>query len=181
MKNENMDLIIDNEDTYGDFDDVYYVNYSRIGYLKYLSQNRFNSANVKNCPVDYLTPFNMIQIYATLKVGATLEVTVSEPLDVMKIYDAKQIEANAKLAGFENIFINEATYVDDKTQEKEETYRVTCTKPGKKEFTSEDIKGIKEDVRTRTLTRKRTRTGIKKNKRLSTYTRNNTEEKNEQK
>ena len=173
MKNENMDLIIDNEDTYGDFDDVYYVNYSRIGYLKYLSQNRFNSANVKNCPVDYLTPFNMIQIYATLKVGATLEVTVSEPLDVMKIYDAKQIEANAKLAGFENIFINEATYVDDKTQEKEETYRVTCTKPGKREFTSEDIKGIKEDVRTRTLTRKtkqntlqrrRTRKGLNDNK-----------------
>jgi len=180
MKNENMDLIIDNEDTYGDFDDVYYVNYSRIGYLKYLSQNRFNSANVKNCPVDYLSPFNMIQIYATLKVGATLEVTVWEPLDVMKIYDAKQIEANAKLAGFENIFINEATYVDDKTQEKEETYRVTCTKPGKKEFTSEDIKGIKEDVRTRTLTRKRTRTGIKK-KRVSTYSSNNTEENRDQK
>ena len=51
----------------------------------------------------------------------------------MQEYDAKQIEANAKLAGFTNFETNSFDFVDSKTDKKFKTLAVTFQKPIKVE------------------------------------------------
>ena len=173
MTQENMELIIDDEDTYLELDNVFYVHPSRIGSLKHLSHYQFISATIKNCPIENLTGYNMVQMFGTMKVGAVVEITIFQPLTVLQMFDAKTIEANAIFAGFDNVKISETTYIDDKTQKSQETLQVTFIKPASKGLTQQEIMSIKEDVRTRTLTRKtkqntltrrRTRKGLNENK-----------------
>ena len=57
---------------------------------------------------------------------------IYQPVLVLQIYDAKQIEANALFAGFLDVKINEIAYVDSKTQRKMETLGVTFVKPERK-------------------------------------------------
>ena len=82
MTQENMELIIDDEDTYLDLDNVFYVHPSRIGSLKHLSHYQFISATIKNCPIENLTGYNMVQMFGTMKVGAVVEITIFQPLTV---------------------------------------------------------------------------------------------------
>jgi hypothetical protein len=93
-------------------------------------------------------------MFGTMKVGAVVEITIFQPLTVLQMFDAKTIEANAIFAGFDNVKISETTYIDDKTQRSQETLQVTFIKPASKGLTQQEIMSIKEDVRTRTLTRK---------------------------
>ena len=57
---------------------------------------------------------------------------IYQPVLVLQIYDAKQIEANALFAGFSDVKINEIIYVDSKNQRKMETLCITFVKPERK-------------------------------------------------
>ena len=63
-----------------------------------------------------------------MKPQSSVEVTIAQPITVMQDYDAKQVEANAKLAGFENIKISSITY-ENAQGKKMDTLAVTFDKP----------------------------------------------------
>ena len=75
-----------------------------------------------------------------MKVGGQVEIIVYQPVAVMQFYDAKQLEANALLAGFAGVKINDITYVDYKTQRKMKTLSFSFIKPERR------IQGDKETV-----------------------------------
>ena len=126
------ELIIDSEDTYKDLENVFYIHPSHLNMLKSLSSNQFSSVSIKNTNVDDLSAYNLINLYGKVRVGTNVEIIIYQPVLVLQMYDAKQIEANALFAGFSNVKINEITYVDSKTQRKMETLSVTFIKPERK-------------------------------------------------
>jgi hypothetical protein len=64
-----------------------------------------------------------------MKQQAEIKVYVDQPITVMQDYDAKQIEANLKCAGFENVGIDNGSYVKESTGKKIDTLVVTASKP----------------------------------------------------
>ena len=126
------ELIIDSEDTYKDLENVFYIHPSHLNMLKSLSSNQFNSVSIKNTNVDDLNAYNLINLYGKVRVGTNVEIIIYQPVLVLQMYDAKQIEANALFAGFSDVKIHEITYVDSKTQRKMETLGVTFVKPERK-------------------------------------------------
>jgi hypothetical protein len=80
---------------------------------------------------------NFSYILRKLKPNSVLEVIIFQPISVMQEYDAKQVEANAKLAGFVEFETNNYMNVDSKTEKKYQTLAVTCVKPEKKQ--SEEV------------------------------------------
>src|SRR5690349_11633747 len=110
-----IELTVDSVDSYQDNDDVFYIHPARLSSLQYVKDTQFSSAIVKNSQIVNLTSMNLVYLLKTLKVGATVDVIVHQPITVMQEYDAKQIEANARLAGFDDINITPFEYVDPKT------------------------------------------------------------------
>jgi hypothetical protein len=125
-----LQLIVDSEDTYGEDQSIYYVQPKRLFSVKYLNDKIFDEVIIKNSNVEFLTSMNFLHILRKMKVSAPLTVIVSQPLSVMQSYDAKQIEANAKLAGFDKIEISDYTYTDEK-KVKISTLTVTGVRPEK--------------------------------------------------
>jgi len=86
----------------------------------------------------------------------------------MQEYDAKQIEAHAKLAGFDNFETNSEELTDTKTQKKYKTLVVTFEKPVKNpneveievtiqtKTTSKGDKDVKTDTKTTVKQTKKT-------------------------
>lgn len=126
---ENVQLVIDAEDSYKEMTDVFYSHPSRIPLLRFVTKSSFASCSIKNTSVESLSSLNLVTILEKLRPNGTVEVIINQPITVMQEYDAKQIEANAKLAGFDEIKINETTYVNEQTQKKLETLAVTFMKP----------------------------------------------------
>ena len=126
------ELIIDSEDTYKDLDNISYIHPSHLNMIKSLSSNQYSRVSIKNTKVDDITPYILLNLYGKLKTDAQIEIIVYQPVAVMQFYDAKQLEANALLAGFSDIKINDTTYVDYKTQRKMETLAVSFIKPQKR-------------------------------------------------
>ena len=126
------ELIIDSEDTYKDIDNISYIHPSHLNMIKSLSSNQYSRVSIKNTKVDDITPYILLNLYGKLKTDAQIEIIVYQPVAVMQFYDAKQLEANALLAGFSDIKINDTTYVDYKTQRKMETLVVSFIKPQKR-------------------------------------------------
>ena len=62
----------------------------------------------------------------------------------MQEYDAKQVEANARLAGFNDISLNSTSYIDPKSKREIDTTEVVLKKT---ERNVEDIGRKKEVVR----------------------------------
>lgn len=118
-------LIVDSNDVYEESDELYYVNPKRIKTIAPLNSNVFSQATVKNVPVDFLTAVNLNIILKKLNYECSIEVIINQPLKVMLQYDAKQVEANLKMAGYANISIND--YEDDKIK----TVAVTGIRPSK--------------------------------------------------
>lgn len=129
MSDERLELIIDSEDTYQDVGSVFYINPHRLSLLRCLTDSQFVSCTIKNSPVDCLTSMNFNYIIRKMRPETTCEVIIYQPITVMQEYDAKQIEANAKLAGFTNFETNSFDFVDSKTDKKFKTLAVTFQKP----------------------------------------------------
>ena len=113
-------------------DDVMYIYPSKLSTSKYLAPNTFDRATIRNCPVEQVTTTGLIGIFASLKPLAKINIEVFQPIAVMIDYDAKQIEANLKLAGFENIQISDVTITNEKTGQKIQTQEIEAQKPESK-------------------------------------------------
>jgi hypothetical protein len=115
MNSENLTLVVDSHDTYINNQDVFYINPQRLSLVRCLENELFTSCEIKNSPVDNLTSLNLSYVLKKLKPSSVCEVVIYQPISVMQDYDAKQIEANAKLAGFTNFQTKDYEYkVDNK-------------------------------------------------------------------
>jgi hypothetical protein len=130
---DRMELIVDNEDIYQDSENIFYIHPLRLNQVKCLSDNQFSSVTIRHTNVEQLSSINFAYILRKLKPNAQVEVILHQPITVMQDYDAKQIEANAKLAGFVNFEIGPQELVDTKTNKKTRTLVVTFEKPLKQE------------------------------------------------
>ena len=129
MDSDKLTLAIDSQDTYLKELDVFYIHPERLNLVRCLSNDQFDSAVIKNSSVDNLSSLNFSYILKKLKHGSVCQVIIHQPISVMQDYDAKQIEANAKLAGFTNFSTKDYEYkVDNK---KVKTLSVTFDRPYK--------------------------------------------------
>ena len=124
------EIVVDTEEPEGD--DIMYINPSKLSTSKYLTPNIFDQATIRNCPVEKVTTTGLIGIFTSLKPLAKINIVVCQPIAVMVTYDAKQIEANLKLAGFENITISDVTITNAKTGQKIQTQELEAQKPESK-------------------------------------------------
>jgi hypothetical protein len=129
MNSEKLTLVVDTQDTYLNQADVFYFHPQRLSLARLLENETFESATFRNSPVDNLTSLNFSYVLKKLKPNSVVEVIVHQPISVMQDYDAKQVEANAKLAGFTNFQIKDYEYkVDNK---KQKTLLVSFERPAK--------------------------------------------------
>ena len=85
---------------------------------------------IQNSKSEFLTGKAFFNLCRTLKSGCICEVIVEQPIAVMQQLDAGEIEANAKLGGFNKIETNPyETYVTRKGQQtKFSTLKLTMKK-----------------------------------------------------
>ncbi len=90
----------------------------------------FDKIIIQNSKSEFLTGKAFFNLCRTLKSGCICEVIVEQPIAVMQQLDAGEIEANAKLGGFNKIEINPyETYVTRKGQQtKFSTLKLTMKK-----------------------------------------------------
>ena len=127
---EPLTLAVDSVDSYKEDMSTFYIHPCRLQTLRCVENNTLESCRIQNSPVSDLTGFNLIKILEKLKPNAPVEVIIDQPVTVMQEYDAKQIEANAKLAGFENVESNPGTYTNPEGKEVS-TIIVSFNKPEK--------------------------------------------------
>lgn len=129
MSDRHIELSVDSIDSYLDKSDVFYIHPGRISALQFVKEGQFASSIIKNTQIDVLTAMNLSHLLKTLKVGATVEVIIDQPITVMQEYDAKQVEANARLAGFDQIETTKFEYTDPKTDRQVSTLLVSFLRP----------------------------------------------------
>ena len=123
-----VELIVDNKIEEEVSPDTYYVKPDGLSKINLVSPCSFDKATVRNCPVMYLTPHNLQNIFASLKKGATATIYIHEPLLVLQEYDARTLEANAEVAGFKDIRTGTAVVYCEDLGTKIETIAYTLTK-----------------------------------------------------
>ena len=138
------ELIIDSEDTYKDLDNISYIHPSHLNMIKSLTSNQYSRVSIKNTNVDDISAYVLLNLYGKVKVGGQVEIIVYQPVAVMQFYDAKQLEANALLAGFADVKI------------KMETLSVSFIKPERR------IQGDKEIVEVNVTTTSEVNSSSKK-------------------
>ena len=124
------ELVVDNAEP--EEEDVMYLRPSKLGTSVFLASNIFDQATIRNCPVEKITSGGLGGIFSSLKPLAKINITVFQPIAVMVFYDSKQIEANLKLAGFENIEISDINIKDQKTGQIIQTQSIEAQKPESK-------------------------------------------------
>ena len=125
---EKFELIVDKNDDLENKENIFFVTPERLNQLKVVQMNSFNKATIKNCPVNFLTSFNLQYIYNSLKQNSSCTIFIDQPIAVMQDYDKQTIQANATLAGFTNIKTSTATVMSEKLKSKMETITVILTK-----------------------------------------------------
>ena len=125
------ELIIDTIEPEGN-PDAMYIKPTRFNTTKYLAPNIFDQATIKHSTVEQITSNGLSGIFASLKPLGKLNIIVHQPIGVMVFYDSKQIEANLKLAGFENIKITDIKYQDKLTKHEIQTQQLEAEKPESK-------------------------------------------------
>lgn len=106
---EKAELVIDTEEVENDDDNVLFLNPKHIRGVKFCALNTFDYVTIKHCPTEKLNSGSLIGIFNSLKPGAEVYIEVNQPISVMLEYDSKQIEANLRLVGFEDIEYSEKT------------------------------------------------------------------------
>ena len=123
-----IELIVDKTDNLEKKENVFFVTPERLYQLKVVSSDSFYKATIRNCPVSFLTSFNLQYIYNSLKKSASATIYIDQPILVMQDYDKQTIQANATLAGFTNIKTSTASVINEKLKTKIETITVILTK-----------------------------------------------------
>ena len=126
-------LVIDEEVTQRD-EGTFYLLPSEMSKSGLLNPERFDSCDIRNVNVDDIRPSALLGILSSLKPNAKVSITLCEPIAVMQPYEAKMIEANAKLAGFVDIETSPTKYFNKFSKKQDDTLKVTFTKPEKPTF-----------------------------------------------
>ncbi len=131
-------LMVDTNDLYQDDMNCFYMHPKRLALLRCLSSQEFKSAVIQFSPIDTLTSLNFSYILRILRPGSICEVFVHQPISVMQDYDAKQIEANAKLAGFTGFEQNNVKVENPKDKSEYDTICVSFKRTEKKGVEEEE-------------------------------------------
>ena len=130
---QGLTLVIDTE--VGERDEgIFYLLPSEMSKSGLLNPEKFDSVDIRNVDVDDIRPSALLGILSSLRPNGTCSVLICEPIAVMQPYEAKMIEANAKLAGFTDIQTSPATFYNEFSNSEDETLCVTFTKPEKPIF-----------------------------------------------
>ena len=113
---------------------IFYLLPSEMSKSGLLNPEKFDSCEIRNVEVDDIRPSALLGILSSLKPNGTVSVLICEPIAVMQPYEARMIEANAKLAGFTDIRTSPATFFNEFSNQDDETLIVTFTKPEKPLF-----------------------------------------------
>ena len=113
---------------------IFYLLPSEMSKSGLFNPEKFDSCDIRNVDVDDIRPSALLGIFTSLKPNGTVYVLICEPIAVMQPYEARMIEANAKLAGFTDIQTSPATFFNEFSNKDEETLCVTFTKPEKPMF-----------------------------------------------
>ena len=147
-----LELIVDTKDTFEDEEDIFFTTPSHLSGLQYVKPNSFSKATIQNAHVDDLTAFALPQLFTTLKMGAKATIIISQPVMVMQEYDVKQVEANAILAGFENIQVVDAKFTEPKSGKELDTSALVLTKTESSDRGEREVKTVKQTITTTTTT-----------------------------
>ena len=128
-----LQLVIDSKVNEKD-EGIFYLLPSEMSKSGLLNPEKFESCEIRNVDVDDIRPSALLGILSSLKPNGTVSVLICEPIAVMQPYEAKMIEANAKLAGFVDIQTSPATFLNEFSNQEDETLCVTFTKPEKPVF-----------------------------------------------
>ena len=125
---DKFELIVDKNDDLSKKENVFFVTPERLYQLKVVSSDSFYKATIRNCPVTFLTSFNLQYIHNALRKNGSATIFIDQPILVMQDYDKQTIQANATLAGFTNIKTSSASIMNEKLKTKIETITVILTK-----------------------------------------------------
>lgn len=145
MSKKEEGLIIDTTEI-DDDENILFLTPNHIRGVKYCALNIFDYASIKNCPTEKLNTGILIGIFNSLKPGAEIFIVINQPISIMLEYDSKQIEANLRLVGFENIKYEETSSYDNKNGIHLPIGTLTATKPANKEYNVqyENVKSEKQ-------------------------------------
>ena len=132
-KSTGLSMVIDSKVGQRD-EGIFYLLPSEMSKSGLLNPEKFDSVEIRNVNVDDIRPSALLGILSSLRPNGTVSVLICEPIAVMQPYEAKMIEANAKLAGFTDIQTSPATFFNEFSNKEEETLCVTFTKPEKPIF-----------------------------------------------
>lgn len=124
---EKPELLIDTVDT--EDEDCLFLTPNHIKGVRFCALNTFDYATIRNCPTEKLNSGSLIGIFNSLKPGGEIYIEVNQPISVMLEYDSKQIDANLRLVGFENIEYAEKNIPDKKNGINLLVGTLTATKP----------------------------------------------------
>ena len=128
-----LSMVIDSE--VGERDEgIFYLLPSEMSKSGLLNPEKFDSCEIRNVDVDDIRPSALLGILSSLKPNGKVSVTLCEPIAVMQPYEARMVEANARLAGFTDIKTAPGTFFNKFSNQEDETLRVTFTKPEKPIF-----------------------------------------------
>ena len=128
-----LSLVIDTEVNERD-EGIFYLLPSEMSKSGLLNPEKFDSCEIRNVDVDDIRPSALLGILSSLKPNGRVSVTLCEPIAVMQPYEARMIEANAKLAGFTDIKTSPGKFFNKFSNQEDETLCVTFTKPEKPVF-----------------------------------------------
>ena len=113
---------------------IFYLLPSEMSKSGLLNPEKFDSCDIRNVEVDDIRPSALLGILSSLKPNGTVTVTLCQPIAVMQPYEARMVEANAKLAGFTNIQTYPGTFFNKFSNTEDETLCISFTKPEKPIF-----------------------------------------------
>ena len=113
---------------------IFYLLPSEMSKSGLLNPEKFDSCDIRNVEVDDIRPSALLGILSSLKPNGRVTVTLCEPIAVMQPYEARMVEANAKLAGFVDIQTSPGTFFNKFSNQEDETLVVTFTKPERPVF-----------------------------------------------
>ena len=126
-------MVIDSEVKERD-EGIFYLLPSEMSKSGLLNPEKFDSCDIRNVEVDDIRPSALLGILSSLKPNGRVTVTLCEPIAVMQPYEARMVEANAKLAGFVDIQTSPGTFFNKFSNQEDETLVVTFTKPERPVF-----------------------------------------------
>ena len=128
-----LSMVIDSEVNERD-EGIFYLLPSEMSKSGLLNPEKFDSCDIRNVDIDDIRPSALLGILSSLKPRGRVTVTLCEPIAVMQPYEARMVEANAKLAGFTDIETYDGKFFNKFSNKEDDTLCITFVKPEKPVF-----------------------------------------------